>query len=215
MPLNIRQKLKNLGRMTAEQFSSFRDSIRGLGSREININNAPLLGPQQPQRVKTLGILSNEQFEQFKNQTIQEDSIVAPNTPPQSQQQDIPTKIGTHETRFKELSSGEFVEFKDDTERYEYQHPRTGDLGFYQVSPDTLKSDAKLYLGRDVSVNEFLSSPQLQDEFIRNRIERWRTEFGMSDEEIIKRWNVGIRGDINSERAEDYFRAVTRQSNIR
>lgn len=59
--------------------------------------------------------------------------------------------------------------------RYAFSQP-SGDkalglaLGAYQVTEYFLKKYSKRYLGRTVTAKEFLANPQLQDDFMRNRI---------------------------------------------
>lgn len=71
------------------------------------------------------------------------------------------------------------------------------DLGKYQVTEATLKRLAKRYLGREVTTQEFLNSPQLQEEFMRNRV-RAQINMGYTPQQIAdfhRSGKIGEPGD--------------------
>ena len=61
--------------------------------------------------------------------------------------------------------------------------PLGRDLGKYQITSARLREKSKEFLGRRVSDEEFLKSPELQDKFIREQI-KWQLGHGMTEEEI-------------------------------
>lgn len=88
----------------------------------------------------------------------------------------------------------------------------SGDLGKYQVSPPTLQTYAPMLLGRDVSPEEFLSNPQLQEQFAQGLLGHM-ADLGMDPEQAIKAWHVGINGSNSQDptvmkRANDYLQGV-------
>lgn len=66
-------------------------------------------------------------------------------------------------------------------EPYSFRQP-SGDkalgdaLGAYQITEGLLKRYGKDYLGKEVTTEQFLKSPQLQDKFMEKEIERWDKE---------------------------------------
>lgn len=92
--------------------------------------------------------------------------------------------------------------------RYSYNKPSGiklfgRDLGKYQVTDAELKTYAKRYLGRNVTSDEFLKNPKLQDEYMDNKIKYLR-EQGYTDAEIAAIHRGGINTDLNSTRSKKY-----------
>ncbi len=81
-------------------------------------------------------------------------------------------------------------------------------LGAYQVTEGELKTYADRFLGHDVTPKEFLSSPELQDSYMENKI-KWMTEKGFSIPEIIAAHRGGF-GDLTkvSKKVEEYGKYV-------
>lgn len=72
--------------------------------------------------------------------------------------------------------------------------PKLGDaLGAYQITEGQLKTYGKRYLGREVSRDEFLDTPELQDKYVDNFIDYWDKQ-GIDEDNII----VIHRGGINA-----------------
>ncbi len=117
--------------------------------------------------------------------------------------------IGDYETESLQLADGSFIKPKSIGETYSYVHPFSRDLGRYQVSPPTLETYSKLYLGRQVTVEEFLENPELQDKFVEKMISDRKDRFGLTDEEVIKAHNVGLNGDFDSSIAKEYLERVS------
>lgn len=116
--------------------------------------------------------------------------------------------IGDHETSII-FKDGKWI--KPNTyEKYHFRNDygQNKALGYYQVTPETLFDESKKLLGRQVSPEEFLSKPDLQDKFATNRIKEWLTA-GYSPEKIIKMWNVGKYGDTQSDKATNYLKKVS------
>jgi len=62
--------------------------------------------------------------------------------------------------------------------------PLGKDLGKYQITSARLREKSKEFLGRVVTDEEFLASPELQDKFILAQI-KWQKSHGLSDDEIL------------------------------
>jgi len=93
-------------------------------------------------------------------------------------------------------------------EKYSFSQPSGNKklgkaLGKYQVTEGELKSYAPRYLGRTVTADEFLSSPEIQDEYMRNKITKLK-EQGNSTEDIFRIH----RGGVNAKPTQygDYVR---------
>ena len=119
----------------------------------------------------------------------------------------IEEAIGDHETSIIP-QNGKWVK-PNEYEKYHFRnnYGENKALGYYQVTPETLFDESKKLLGRQVSPEEFLEKPYLQDMFATNRVKSWLGE-GHSKNEIIKMWNVGKYGDTNSEKANTYLTKV-------
>lgn len=59
------------------------------------------------------------------------------------------------------------------------------DNGKYQVTDETLRVNSKRFLGRQVSREEFLRNPELQEMFMENEIKFLAETYGWGPEEII------------------------------
>lgn len=75
----------------------------------------------------------------------------------------------------------------------------TIDLGKYQINEATLKSYAKKFLGRDVSEEEFLSSPELQEKFMEKEIEHLKSLGVKKFDTLLALHHLGW-GDVSTER---------------
>jgi len=76
--------------------------------------------------------------------------------------------------------------------------PRMGfNLGKYQITSARLKEKSKDFLGRVVSDDEFVNSPELQEQFMDSQI-KWLKSFGLSDDEILATHRGGW-GDLSKE----------------
>lgn len=86
----------------------------------------------------------------------------------------------------------------------------TGDLGSYQINPETLKTYADEVFGRQVSQDEFLSNPQLQEQFAP-WLWKHLLDLGFTEEEAIKAWNLGVNGVNNPDKqkiGDEYYKKV-------
>lgn len=86
----------------------------------------------------------------------------------------------------------------------------TGDLGSYQVNPETLKTYADEVFGRQVSQDEFLSDPQLQEQFAP-WLWKHLLDLGFTEEEAVKAWNLGVNGVNNPAKrkiGDEYYKKV-------
>lgn len=75
----------------------------------------------------------------------------------------------------------------------------TGDLGKYQVNPITLKSYSKKFLGKEVTPEEFLANPDLQERFFENGVQHLSNLGAKSLDVFLMLWHEGW-GDISSAR---------------
>lgn len=116
--------------------------------------------------------------------------------------------IGAHETRLLQDQAGNWSVPASAGAQYSYQQPHSRALGMYQVEEPTLATYGKKYFGTAPTPQEFLQSPRIQDAFIRFRIRDLRSK-GLTDDEIIKAWNVGLNGNFNSPKATRYLANVS------
>lgn len=72
----------------------------------------------------------------------------------------------------------------------------TGDLGKYQVKPETLKDWSKPWLGKQMTPQEFLNDPEAQEEFM-NQFEAIVNAYDLSPEDAAVIWHKGwgVLGD--------------------
>lgn len=72
----------------------------------------------------------------------------------------------------------------------------TGDLGKYQVKPQTLKDWSKAWLGKEYTPDEFLKDPEAQEEFM-NQFEAVVNSYNLTPEEAAIIWHKGwgVLGD--------------------
>lgn len=78
----------------------------------------------------------------------------------------------------------------------------TGDYGKYQVSPDTLKSYSKKFLGKLVTPQEFLKNPDLQEKFMEETIKHLRSKGAKSLDAFLILHHRGW-GDVSSKRLRE------------
>lgn len=110
-----------------------------------------------------------------------------------------------------------------DTEKYSFRKHSGSDevgddIGKYQVTEGELKSYAPVFLGREVTADEFQASGELQEEYMTKKIQQLRKD-GLSDEEIAAFHRGGLTGwgDTETrkkklEQRRDYASAVIRAS---
>lgn len=63
-------------------------------------------------------------------------------------------------------------------------------LGKWQVMPGNLPSWSKEALGREVTPDEFISNPQLQDAIVRDRMQKIYDQYG-NEEDVASVWFSG------------------------
>ena len=78
----------------------------------------------------------------------------------------------------------------------------TKDYGKYQVNETTLKENARRFLGRDVSIQEFLNSPELQEKFMNKSIDHLRSLGAKSLDAFLILWHKGW-SDVRSSRIRE------------
>ena len=66
------------------------------------------------------------------------------------------------------------------------------DMGKYQITEGELKTYAKRFLGKTVSASEFMKSPELQDRYIKNKIEWLHKNYGWTIDEILAAHRGGM-----------------------
>jgi hypothetical protein len=69
--------------------------------------------------------------------------------------------------------------------------------GAYQVTDAELKTYSKKYLGRDITPQEFLSNPKLQDQYMTSKVQRFSNMFNFTIPEIFGAHRGGIGGRSN------------------
>jgi hypothetical protein len=67
------------------------------------------------------------------------------------------------------------------------------DIGKYQVTEGELASYADVFLGREVSADEFAASPEIQEEYMSKKVKKLRGD-GLSDKEIAAFHRAGLTG---------------------
>lgn len=77
----------------------------------------------------------------------------------------------------------------------------TADYGKYQVNEQTLKTYSKKFLGKEVTPEEFLKSPELQEKFMENAIKHLRTLGAKSLDAFLILWHKGW-GDVSTKRLQ-------------
>ena len=78
------------------------------------------------------------------------------------------------------------------------------DLGKYQITEGELRSYSKRYLGRQVTAEEFINSPELQDSYMNNKIDYLR-ERGYSINEILATHRGGANYDPEDTKIKRYI----------
>lgn len=79
-------------------------------------------------------------------------------------------------------------------------------MGKYQITEGELKDYAEKYLGQKVTAKQFLNSPALQDKYMLAKIERLRSELGMTDDQIFAAHFGGINYNINRKSVQEYIK---------
>lgn len=117
----------------------------------------------------------------------------------------------------KLITAIKYNESRGEKEPYSFSQPSGTStlghaLGAYQITEGELKTYAKRYLGKVVTAAEFLASPELQDEYIKNKIEALAKR-GLSVEEIMAVHNKGA-SDLTpeglakvKEKAKEYIKS--------
>lgn len=95
------------------------------------------------------------------------------------------------------------------------ENPKNRDNGKYQVTTDELKTYSKRFLGRAVKDKEFLASPKLQEEYMRNKINFMMNE-GLTPGEILAshrgglpNWGDPVKMNEKREAYPDYIKEGT------
>jgi hypothetical protein len=73
---------------------------------------------------------------------------------------------------------------------YQSTNEKTGDLGKYQTSPETLKDWGKIWLDKEYTNQEFLDDPQAQETFM-DEFEAVVRRYKLSPEEMAVAWHKG------------------------
>lgn len=68
-------------------------------------------------------------------------------------------------------------------------------LGIYRVSEGDLSTYGKRYLGREITKDEFLNSPELQNQYLTNMAQYW-FDLGFTPEEIADIHRSGVSGSL-------------------
>lgn len=76
------------------------------------------------------------------------------------------------------------------------------DYGKYQVNERTLETYAKKFLGKLVSAEEFLASPELQEQFVDAAIEHLKSLGAKSTDVFLALWHKGW-GDVSAKRVAE------------
>lgn len=82
---------------------------------------------------------------------------------------------------------------------YATVNAKTNDYGKYQVNADTLKTYSKMFLGQEVTPQQFLANPQLQEKFMQNAITHLGTLGAKSLDSYLMLWHKGW-GNVSSKR---------------
>jgi len=83
--------------------------------------------------------------------------------------------------------------------------PKLGeDMGKYQVTEGELKRYSKRYYGRQLTPDEFLNNPKIQDDYMLGKIRYLREAEGYSDDQIIVMHNGGLNIDTETLKARKY-----------
>ena len=99
---------------------------------------------------------------------------------------------------------------RDELERYSFKRysgkKQLGyALGKYGVTEGELKTYSQRYLGRNVSAEEFLNNPALQDAYMENKLTYWR-ERGIDDDNLIALHRGGLNAQVSQ--YQDYVNKV-------
>lgn len=128
--------------------------------------------------------------------TNTEDTVSYKKEEPQYSNQQIRDSIGINETQGIE-NPYSFRKFSGSIKMGE-------DLGKYQVTTENLRLYGERYLGKKVSVKEFLASPQLQDKYAEAFINEMQTKYKATPEQILEMWRGGLNADPNKSSVKQY-----------
>lgn len=70
------------------------------------------------------------------------------------------------------------IRSKESSGRYGVVNPDSGAAGAYQMMPGNVTNWSRSVLGRSVSMNEFLKSPQIQDQIARYQLGQYLKKYG-------------------------------------
>lgn len=87
-----------------------------------------------------------------------------------------------------------YMESRGQKDPYDYTRQVGGKygnaLGAYQIRETTLKENAKRFLGKDITSQEFIKNPQLQDQFIEAEI-KYLQDLGYKTNSLITAHHSG------------------------
>lgn len=113
------------------------------------------------------------------------------------------------------------IKAKESTNNYSVlgpTHPKYGRaLGAYQVMESNLPSWSQAAVGRQVTPDEFLKNPELQDQIARHRFSQYAEKHGLDN--AASMWHSGVplaqaqaRKDVLGTRTPDYVRDIARRA---
>jgi hypothetical protein len=122
----------------------------------------------------------------------------------------VSVKKGSQTVKFEEIKNDIAHRETGIVQGNKYSFSRTNkngseDLGKYQVNTDTLKTYSKKFLGKEVSKEEFLSDPNLQEKFFAKAIMHL-VKLGVKNyDTLLALWHKGW-GDISSKRIKELLK---------
>lgn len=122
--------------------------------------------------------------DKYGKETYQREDTPSGQTPPKEKSEPLETivsQIANAETR-GEKDPYSFSQWS--SKNLGPASPLGKALGKYQVTEARLREKAKDFLGENVSPQEFLKSPELQDAFIKAQV-AWQKANGLTDEEVL------------------------------
>lgn len=113
------------------------------------------------------------------------------------------------------------IKAKESTNNYSVlgpTHPKYGRaLGAYQVMESNLPSWSQAAVGRQVTPDEFLKNPEIQDQIARHRFSQYAEKHGLDN--AASMWHSGVplaqaqaRKDVLGTRTPDYVRDIARRA---
>jgi hypothetical protein len=113
------------------------------------------------------------------------------------------------------------IKAKESTNNYSVlgpTHPKYGRaLGAYQVMESNLPSWSQAAVGRQVTPDEFLKNPELQDQIARHRFTQYAEKHGLDN--AASMWHSGVplaqaqaRKDVLGTRTPDYVKDIARRA---